>query len=135
MPRFVASTLVIGLTEAGCGTRPDGYPPYNVERFPAESDAPERLRITVAVAGFASEDLELRLEAGQLKLCGRRPAGERTRDFLYRGIAARSFQRTFPLAEGVEVLGAHLQNGLLTIDLARPERQANAKRVEIAVRA
>lgn len=135
MPRIVASTLVIGLSEAGCGARQDGYPPYNVERLQPETGEPERLRITVAVAGFASGDLELRLEAGQLKLCGRRPPGDGTRDFLHRGIAARSFQRTFPLAEGVEVLGAHLQNGLLTIDLARPDRQANAKRVEIAVRA
>ena len=135
MPRIVASPLVIGLSETGCGSRQDGYPPFNVERLHAAPGAPERLRITVAVAGFASEDLELRLESGQLKLCGRRPVGEPERDFIHRGIAARSFQRTFPLAEGVEVLGAHLQNGLLTIDLARPDRQANAKRVEIAVRA
>lgn len=135
MPRIVASALVIGLSETGCGSRQDGYPPYDVERIFAASGEPERLRITVAVAGFASDDLELRLEAGQLKLCGRRPSGEAAREFLHRGIAARSFQRTFPLAEGVEVLGAHLQNGLLTIDLARPDRQANAKRVDIAVRA
>lgn len=135
MPRIVASALVIGLSEQGCGPRQDGYPPYNVERLCPVAGEPERLRITIAVAGFGSDDLELRLDAGQLKLCGRRPAEEAKRDFIHRGIAARSFQRTFPLADGVEVLGAHLQNGLLTIDLARPDRQANVKRVEIAVRA
>jgi HSP20 family molecular chaperone IbpA len=64
MPRIVASTLVIGLSETGCGVRQDGYPPYNVERL-CPAGTQERLRITVAVAGFASGDLELRLEPGQ----------------------------------------------------------------------
>jgi HSP20 family molecular chaperone IbpA len=133
---LVAGTLLIGLPDRKRNARQqDGYPPYNLERIAAHDGEPERLRITVAVAGFSSEELELRLAESQLVLSGRRIPDTVERQFLHRGIATRAFQRTFPLAEGVEVSGARLENGLLVIDLVRPERRAEAKRVEIAVRA
>ncbi len=98
----------------------DGYPPYNIERLAPEATAPERLRITLAVAGFTRDQLDITIEENQLVIRGRQQ-DDKTRQFLHRGIAARQFQRTFVLAEGMEVLGADLKNGLLSIDLARPE--------------
>ena len=82
--------------------------------------APERLRITLAVAGFTRDQLEVTLQESQLVIRGRQ-TDDKTRHFLHRGIAARQFQRTFLLVDGMEVLGADLSNGLLSIDLARPE--------------
>jgi HSP20 family molecular chaperone IbpA len=98
----------------------DGYPPYNIERLAAEADSPERLRITLAVAGFTRDQLDVTVEENQLLIRGRQN-DDRTRQYLHRGIAARQFQRTFVLADGMDVLGADLNNGLLSIDLARPE--------------
>ena len=98
----------------------DGYPPYNIERVPREDGQPERLRITLAVAGFTRDQLDVTVEESQLVIRGRQH-DEKARQYLHRGIAARQFQRTFVLAEGMEVLGADLKNGLLAIDLARPE--------------
>jgi len=98
---------------------PDGYPPYNIERLPAEGGNPERLRITLAVAGFTSDQLEVTTEENQLVIRGRQQ-DDKSRHYLHRGIAARQFQRTFVLADGMIVLGADLMNGLLSIDLARP---------------
>lgn len=98
----------------------DGYPPYNIERVPAAEGSPERLRITLAVAGFTRDQLDVTVEENQLVIRGRQN-DDKTRQFLHRGIAARQFQRTFVLAEGMDVLGADLNNGLLSIDLARPE--------------
>jgi HSP20 family molecular chaperone IbpA len=98
----------------------DGYPPYNIERLPAAEGSPERLRITLAVAGFTRDQLDVTVEENQLVIRGRQN-DDKTRQFLHRGIAARQFQRTFVLAEGMDVLGADLNNGLLSIDLARPE--------------
>ena len=97
----------------------DGYPPYNIERLPRTDSEPERLRITLAVAGFTRDQLDVMLEESQLVVRGRQ-VDERERHFLHRGIAARQFQRTFLLADGMEVLGADLANGLLSIDLIRP---------------
>ena len=111
----------------------DGYPPYNIERMAAEPDAPERLRITLAVAGFTRDQLEVTLEERQLVIRGRQ-VDEEDRVFLHRGIAARQFQRSFVLAEGMEVLAADLSHGLLTIDLARPEPQRLVRRIEIVPR-
>ncbi len=111
----------------------DGYPPYNIERI-ARSDAEtERLRITLAVAGFTREQLDVTLEESQLVVRGRQ-GDDKTRRYLHRGIAARQFQRTFLLAEGMEVLGADLSNGLLSIDLARPEPDRIVRKIDIAVR-
>jgi HSP20 family molecular chaperone IbpA len=111
-------------------TASDGYPPYNIERLPRSATEPERLRITLAVAGFSRDQLDVSLEENQIVICGRQ-VEERVRHFLHRGIAARQFQRAFLLAEGMQVLGADLANGLLSIDLARPESERIVKKIEI----
>ena len=108
----------------------DGYPPYNIERIARENSRPERLRITLAVAGFARDELDITVEENQLCIRGRQRE-EQARQYLHRGIAARQFQRTFVLADGIEVLGADLKNGLLSIDLARPEAERVAKSIAI----
>ena len=109
----------------------DGYPPYNIERLARTPNAPERLRITLAVAGFTREQLEVTLEESQLVVRGRQ-IDDKTRHFLHRGIAARQFQRAFLLAEGMEVMGADLANGLLSIDLIRPEPDRIVRKIVIA---
>lgn len=114
-------------------TASDGYPPYNIERLASEDDVPERLRITLAVAGFARHQLSVTLEEGQLLIRGRQQ-DDRERQFLHRGIAARQFQRSFLLAEGMQVLGADLADGLLSVDLVRPEPERIVKTIEITVR-
>ncbi|WP_460449913.1 Hsp20 family protein [Alsobacter sp. SYSU BS001988] len=108
----------------------EGYPPYNIERLQRDGDEPERLRITLAVAGFTRDDLEITLEENQLVIRGRQ-ADEKDRQFLHRGIAARQFQRAFLLADGLEVRGADLANGLLSIDLVRPEAERIVRRIDI----
>jgi HSP20 family molecular chaperone IbpA len=108
----------------------DGYPPYNIERLTRTADVPERLRITLAVAGFTRDQLEVTLEEKQLVIRGRQ-TDDKTRHFLHRGIAARQFQRTFLLADGMVVLGADLSNGLLSIDLARPEAERIVRKINI----
>jgi HSP20 family molecular chaperone IbpA len=108
----------------------DGYPPYNIERIAPENGNPERLRITLAVAGFTRDDLDVSLEESQLVIRGRQQ-DDKTRHYLHRGIAARQFQRTFVLADGMEVLGADLKNGLLSIDLARPQPERIVKTISI----
>src|SRR6516165_5313717 len=112
------------------GKAADGYPPYNIERIPAEGNAPERLRITLAVAGFTRDQLDVTVEESQLVIRGRQQ-DDKTRQFIHRGIAARQFQRTFVLADGMEVLGADLRNGLLSIELARPEPERIVKTIAI----
>jgi len=108
----------------------DGYPPYNIERLPKSDSAPERLRITLAVAGFTQDQLDITLEERQLMIRGRQQE-DKERVFLHRGIAARQFQRTFLLAEGMQVQGAELTNGLLSVDLARPEPERIVQRINI----
>jgi HSP20 family molecular chaperone IbpA len=109
----------------------DGYPPYNIERIARDNGHPERLRITLAVAGFTREQLDVSIEESQLVIRGRQQ-DDKERQFLHRGIAARQFQRTFVLADGMEVLGADLKNGLLSIDLARPTPERVIKSIRIA---
>src|SRR5262245_43109145 len=109
----------------------DGYPPYNIERIRGKNDC-EQLRIVLAVAGFSNDDLEVTTEDNQLIIRGRQ-ADEETREYLHRGIAARQFQRIFVLADGMRVSGAALKNGLLSIDLDRPEPERLVKRINIAV--
>ena len=111
----------------------DGYPPYNIERLPKTASEPDRLRIMIAVAGFMADQLDVSLEDRQLVVRGRQ-AEEAGRHFLHRGIAARQFQRTFVLADGMEVVGADLSNGLLSIDLVRPEPAKTARRIAIVTR-
>jgi HSP20 family molecular chaperone IbpA len=106
----------------------DGYPPYNIERIPAADREPERLRI--AVAGFTREQLDVSVEEKQLLIRGRQQE-DKARQYLHRGIAARQFQRTFLLADGMEVLGAELKNGLLSIDFVRPEPARIVKTIAI----
>ena len=103
----------------------DGYPPYNIE----QSDE-DRLRITLAVAGFSREELNVTVEDRQLVIRGKQ--GENgDKNFLHRGIAARQFQRAFVLAEGIEVTGASLENGLLSIELERPKSNTIVRHIEI----
>ena len=98
---------------------------------PAKTVKPERLRITLAVAGFTRDQLDVTVEESQLVIRGRQQE-DKARQYLHRGIAARQFQRTFVLADGMEVLGADLKNGLLSIDLARPEPERIVKTISIA---
>lgn len=106
-------------------TSADGYPPYNVEQTGENT-----LRITLAVAGFAAADLSVQIEDNQLVVRGRQ-VDDKERVFLHRGIAARQFQRSFVLAEGIEVAGASLDNGLLNIDLMRPSVESRVRVIEI----
>ena len=103
----------------------DGYPPYNIEQVEENS-----LRITLAVAGFAMSDLKLTIEDNQLVIRGKQSDDE-NRVYLHRGIAARQFQRSFVLAEGIEVRGAWLDSGLLHIDLTRPQAETRVRTIEI----
>ena len=105
----------------------DGYPPYNIEQIGENA-----LRITLAVAGFAMSDLKLTIEDNQLVVRGKQSDDE-NRVYLHRGIAARQFQRTFVLADGMQVLGAGLKNGLLSVDLIRPEPARMVKKINISV--
>ncbi len=112
----------------------DGYPPYNVERLQGNEVTPERLRITIAVAGFSEDDLDVSTADNQLIIRGRQQDQDKDkRDFLYRGIAARQFQRVFVLADGMQVKDASLRNGLLFIDLVRPEISNVVKKINISV--
>jgi HSP20 family molecular chaperone IbpA len=104
----------------------DGYPPYNIEQ---RSDC--AYRITLAVAGFAEADLAITVENNQLVVRGRQAEEGDGRVFLHRGIAARQFQRSFVLADGVEVTGALLENGLLHIDLAKAEPETIVRTIQI----
>jgi HSP20 family molecular chaperone IbpA len=108
----------------------DGYPPYNIERLARDGECPERLRITLAVAGFTRDQLDVSVEENQLVIRGRQQ-DDKSRQYLHRGIAARQFQRTFVLADGMQVLGADLRNGLLEIDLARPEPERVVRSIAI----
>ena len=99
----------------------------------AADGAAERLRITLAVAGFADDDLEVLTEENQLIVRGRQN-DDAEREYLHRGIAARQFQRTFVLADGMRVAGAELRNGLLAIDLERPEPERLVRKINISVK-
>jgi HSP20 family molecular chaperone IbpA len=103
----------------------DGYPPYNIEHI-----GEDRLRITLAVAGFAAAELAVSQEDNQLVIRGRQSETD-DKTFLHRGIAARQFQRNFVLAEGMRVLGAELEHGLLAIDLERPRQEAVIRMIPI----
>src|SRR5437763_8778758 len=103
----------------------DGYPPYNIEET-----GTDRLRITLAVAGFSLDELNVTVEDNQLVIRGKQTEST-DRTFLHRGIAARQFQRAFVLADGIEVTGAELENGLLSITLARPLLEPKVRRIDI----
>ena len=109
----------------------DGFPPYNIERVGSD-DKSERLRIILAVAGFSESELDVAMEDNQLVIRGRQNDDE-PREYLHRGIAARQFQRAFVLADGMRVTGAELKNGLLSVDLDRPEPEKLIRRININV--
>ena len=102
------------------------YPPYNIEQISSNL-----LRITIAVAGFEKTDLEINLEGNQLQIKGFKKEENDERIFLHRGIATRQFQRNFVLAEGIEVEGASMENGLLSVDLSQPINSEESKKIEI----
>ena len=114
------------LVERTAKTSNDGYPPYNIEQ-----SGPNAYRITLAVAGFREEDLQITVEDAQLVIRGRQTDDAEDRVFLHRGIAARQFQKSFVLADGMEVEGAALENGLLHVDLIRSEPQTAVRTIEI----
>jgi len=115
------------MLERASKTASDGYPPYNIEQLSQTA-----LRITLAVAGFVMDDLQITQEDNQLVIRGRQTDDSQGRIFLHRGIAARQFQKAFVLAEGIEIGGAWLDNGLLHIDLHRPAPEVRVKRIEIS---
>ncbi|WP_114388926.1 Hsp20 family protein [Notoacmeibacter marinus] len=108
----------------------DGYPPYNIERIRDDEGQTVRLRITLAVAGFQEADLDVTTEENQLIVRGQQ-SEEPEREFIHRGIAARQFQKNFLLADGMRVLSAALRNGLLSIDLDRPEAERLVQKIDI----
>jgi HSP20 family molecular chaperone IbpA len=124
---LVAPRAPNGTAKPGDG----GYPPYNLELLHGSANEPEALRITLAVAGFAVDQLEVSIESGSLTIGGRQHE-DAAKDYLHRGIAARQFKRTFQLASGVEVRGAELNDGLLAIELVRPRKEKRVLRVGIA---
>lgn len=117
------------LVERTAKTGNEGYPPYNIEK-----STPNSYRITLAVAGFGEDDLSITIEDSQLVVKGRHSADTSERVFLHRGIAARQFQRTFVLADGVEVGSAIMENGLLHIDLNRASPETIVKTIKITKR-
>ncbi len=114
------------LMERTAKSENNGYPPFNIEQTSENS-----YRITLAVAGFADADLSITVEDRQLVIRGRQGEDDDGRVFLHRGIAARQFQRSFVLAEGVEVAGAEMENGLLHVDLSRTEPEKVVQTIAI----
>lgn len=133
MPRVsvFSSPLLLGfdhverMIERAAKTGSEGYPPYNIEQIGEDG-----LRITLAVAGFGTGDLSITIEDNQLVIRGKQ-ADDKDRVYLHRGIAARQFQRSFVLADGIEVVGAELVNGLLHIDLRRPRPEPQIRSIAI----
>jgi hypothetical protein len=145
----LSSPLFLGFEEMErlidrVGKGGDGYPPYTIERVPAESDGSgqgngqgtvdnaqgELLRITLAVAGFKRQQIEITVEENQLVIRGRQE-DDKSRQYIHRGIATRQFSRTFVLADGIEVKSADLSDGLLSIDLVRRQPERSVRRIEI----
>ena len=126
-PLFLGFDHLEQMLERAAKTSSDGYPPYNIEQT-----GPSALRITLAVAGFTMDDLQITQEDNQLVIRGRQADDTQGRVFLHRGIAARQFQRAFVLAEGIDVGSAWLDNGLLHIELSRPQPEPKVRHIEIA---
>ena len=134
---LLSSPLLLGFDEMErlidrVGKGGDGYPPYNIERVipNGEAGGGEMLRITLAVAGFKRDQLDITLEENQLTIRGRQE-DDKAREYIHRGIAARQFSRTFVLADGIEVRSAEMSDGLLCIDLARREPDRIVRRITI----
>lgn len=132
---MMSNPLLLGFEEIErlierAGKNAGGFPPYNIERIAGADGGPEILRITLAVAGFKRDDIEITLEDRHLTVKGR-TQDDAPREYLYRGIAARQFSKTFVLADGIEVRGAVLENGLLAIDLVRHEPEKLVRKIVI----
>lgn len=131
-PTFGSNPFLLGfeqierLIERSSKASADGYPPFNIEQTSERS-----YRITLAVAGFRDDDLSITVESRQLVVRGKTGEADEARVFLHRGIAARAFQKSFVLAEGVEVTGAAMEHGLLHIDLARAEPETVVQTINI----
>lgn len=125
-PLFVGFDQLEQMLERATKSSSEGYPPYNIEQLSGTT-----LRITLAVAGFTMDDLQITQEDNQLVIRGRQTDDSQGRIYLHRGIAARQFQRAFVMAEGIEVTGAWLDNGLLHIELARPMPETRVKTIPI----
>lgn len=124
-------SLAAPRTANGAGKAGDGgFPPNNVELLSGHDNGSEALRITLAVAGFGQDDLQVSVEGGELVVRGKQ-SDEQARNYLHRGIAARQFKRGFQLASGVEVQKAELKNGLLAIELHRPRQDKRVLKVGI----
>lgn len=119
------------LLDRATKTSGEGYPPYNIERISGGDEPGEMLQITLAVAGFSQDELEITVEENQLFIRGRQN-DDTERSYLHRGIAARQFQRAFVLADGIEIKDAQLANGLLSIRLFRPEPERIVRKIEIS---
>ncbi len=129
---FAAHPMLLGfeqlerMVEQATKSGSDGYPPFNIEQL-----GDNAYRITLAVAGFSEEDLSITVEANKLLVRGRQAPDDTARVYLHQGIARRQFQKSFVLADGVEVIGATTENGLLHIDLKRAEPEKIVQTVEI----
>jgi HSP20 family molecular chaperone IbpA len=136
---LLSSPLLLGfeeierLIDRGGKGGGDGYPPYNIERLTQDDGRTEVLRITLAVAGFSRDQLAITVEDRRLTIHGKQQE-DKNRQYLYRGIAARQFRRTFVLADGIEVRSADIKNGLLSIDLVRVEPERVVRKIEIGER-
>ena len=116
------------MLERAARSADDGYPPYNIEQTSETG-----WRIVLAVAGFLPEQLSVTVEDNQLVIAGAQP-DDKTRTFIHRGIATRQFQRRYVLADGIEVVHAGVENGLLTVDLTRPKSQPVIRKIDIAAK-
>jgi HSP20 family molecular chaperone IbpA len=125
-PNLLGFEQLERLLERNAKSGNDGYPPFNIEQTSDQS-----YRITLAVAGFAEDELSITVEDRQLVICGRQRDDSEDRVFLHRGIAARQFQRSFVLADGVEVGEAVMENGLLHVDLTRPKPDSVVQKISI----
>ncbi|MGH7057915.1 MAG: Hsp20 family protein [Acetobacteraceae bacterium] len=128
-PLFLGFDHLEQMLDRASKTAADGYPPYNIEQTGSNG-----LRITLAVAGFTMDELQITEEDNQLVIRGRQSEDGQERIFLHRGIAARQFQRAFIMAEGIAVNGAWLEKGLLHIDLVRPEPEVRVRTIPISHR-
>lgn len=113
------------------GVADAGYPPYDIELLPAGERGPEALRVTLALAGFRADELEVSIEGGELTIRGMQRE-DQAKEYLHRGIAARQFKRTFQLASGVAVRKAEFDNGLLAIEMVRPRQEKRVLKVGTA---
>ena len=135
-PTGLSSPLLLGFDDIERAldrvsrTATDGYPPYNIERITGQDGETPTIRIVLAVAGFRREDIEISVDDSELCISGRQTDDD-TREYLHRGIAARQFKRTFVLADGMDVTGASLRDGLLSVDLVRPEPDRRVRKIEI----